>query len=117
MQFTPIVSAREVSTRLDPLQNQLQRIYDNQGIELYEESKGNVKIEDVRAATLMTCKADIINNIMILNLLASVKEGKIHEKTWRALIGLADDTIQLEFLERNLSQYLRLSLSLSLSLL
>lgn len=100
--------------RLDPLQDQLQRVYDNLGFEQFDEVKGNVKIEDVRAACLMTWKSDISNNILILNVIATMNETiavkTLPESFWRSVIGLSDPTVPLVWLENNLSQYLRLAL-------
>jgi hypothetical protein len=110
MPFTFTASARETAQRLDPLQHYVQNVFDRLGYAEFEGMKNNDdQIKDVRAGTLMICKADITSNILVLNFLAGMNEGIMPESNLRMIIGLTDQTIPLSSVVERLSQYLRLA--------
>ena len=87
----------EVALLLEPLQTQLNKAYDDAGYPL----------NDVRGSTFLTCKMVVMNNLMILNLIASM-EDRILPINWAYFMtGLTNGDIKQQV--NHISDYLRLS--------
>jgi hypothetical protein len=107
MPYLPARSYREIGTRLVPIQAHIKMIYDKHG---YPDGEEPMQLMDVRPATLSILLSETALNVMILNILASLNEGTISDKTFRSIVGIHDPGVTSGYIAQKMSNYLRLTL-------